>query len=460
MKRKLRIGLTAELIIIFIISLISSTLGVVIVFNRLNISVERINRYLFPSNYKDNVILSEYSNNAGKDIDNFINKNMNDIKIPHKVDDKLKESFQYGYNAKILVFVVNSKGEIINSNNKKEMFNIQVPMLKEILEVNQEETGMAQITNVKKISSDLYMIVIKDVVIQGDFIMILIGIFVFIVIFALLGQGRLKYIISIEKGIHKLYSSEFQEKVPLKYNNELTSLAISLNDMGGKIKENKENEKEFLLNISHDLRTPLTSILGFLNLLKQKKYDREEERERYVNVVEEQCLYLKTLIDEFFEFSKLKWKNIVFDKENIKMQEILRQVSDGFYPQLKEDNINICMNFPETPVYKEVDIDKFMRALENILSNAIKYSRKETEINLNLYQKKDQIVIEFWNNPEEAINEEELNLLFKRFFKKDLSRNSKGAGLGLAIALEIIKLHGGVLQASLKNERLGIIIKL
>ncbi len=112
----------------------------------------------------------------------------------------------------------------------------------------------------------------------------------------------MRYIIFIEKGVKKLYSSNFEKKIPLKYNNELTSLAVALNDMGDTIKENKKNEEEFLLNISHDLRTPLTSILGFLNLLKQKKYDTDEEREGYINTIEEQSLYLKTLIDEFFNF--------------------------------------------------------------------------------------------------------------------------------------------------------------
>jgi len=230
--------------------------------------------------------------------------------------------------------------------------------------------------------------------------------------------------------------------------------------MGDTIKENKKNEEEFLLNISHDLRTPLTSILGFLNLLKQKKYDTDEEREGYINTIEEQSLYLKTLIDEFFQFSKLKWKNVKLNKENINLQEILRQISDGFYPQLKENSITISMNFPEKPLYKEVDVEKFMRVLENVISNAIKYSYKGTEISLNLYENKDRIVMEFWNTPIEALKEDELDFLFKRFYKKDLSRSNKGAGLGLAIALEVIKLHEGELYAVMKNKKLGIIIKL
>ncbi|MCS4466239.1 cell wall metabolism sensor histidine kinase WalK [Clostridium botulinum] len=127
---------------------------------------------------------------------------------------------------------------------------------------------------------------------------------------------------------------------------------------------------------------------------------------------------MKTLIDEFFQFSTLKWKNVKLNKENINLQEILRQISDGFYPQLKENKISVSMNFPEKSLYKEVDVDKFMRVLENVISNAIKYSHKGTEISLNLYENKDKIVMEFWNTPIEALKEDELDFYLKDFIKK------------------------------------------
>lgn len=459
MKKKFKFGLTGELVIAFILSFIAAIFVLIITFKCFNITSNKINKFLFSASYKDEVILKNYKNSTGQFIDIFIKENIKDIREIDKMESKIKEAFPYDYNGKLSLYIVNLKGEILYSNNEDTIFNVQTSKLKDTIEVKKNH-GLAQIIEVKKINEDLYYVAKKDEVIIGDLAIMILSIIVCLIIFSLFIRGRLKYILSIERGINEFYASDFEEKIPLKYNNELTTLAVALNDMGGKIKENRENEKEFLLNISHDLRTPLTSILGFLKLLREKKYDSEEEKGRYVVVIEEKSLYLKKLIDEFFEFSKLKWQDVKLEKENIKLQEILRQVCDGFYPQLKENNITIAMNFTEIPLYSRVDIDKFIRALENIISNAIKYSSQNTVIEIKLLEKEYRPVIEIWNTPAELIKEAELKLFFKRFYKKDLSRHSKGAGLGLSIALEIIKHHGGHLKAELQNERLGIIVRL
>lgn len=462
MKRKLRIGLTTEFIILIVTSLIITWLFPIIIFPIMGYPTERLeystSEVLHPENFKEETILERYKSNFHPIINKIISKNENTVKIPHKLDEKLKKEFPNEWD---FVCIFNSDGDILHCNNKENIYNIKKDKIRETLELKKEKYSReVDIKEIKKINNDVYVLIITHTAISTGLPLVFIIICIWIVVFSILVKGRLRYIIFIEKGVKKLYSSNFEKKIPLKYNNELTSLAVALNDMGDTIKENKKNEEEFLLNISHDLRTPLTSILGFLNLLKQKKYDTEEEKEGYINTIEEQSLYLKTLIDEFFQFSKLKWKNVKLNKENINIQEILRQISDGFYPQLKENKISISMNFAEKPLYKEVDVDKFMRVLENVISNAIKYSHKGTEISLNLYENKDRIVMEFWNTPIENLKEDELDFLFKRFYKKDLSRGSKGAGLGLAIALEVIKLHEGELYAVMKNEKLGIIIKL
>lgn len=460
MKRKFRIGLTFELLILFIVALIITILGLNRLLSFLNISGENINKWIFPSNYKDEFILERYKEGIGQKVDIFIKDSINNIKITDNMDHKLKEAFPYYFNGKTQVYITNYKGDIKNSNIEENIYAIQPYMLKETLEVKHFSGEMIRVIEVKKINRDLYVVVINETTVMGDIVIIAISIVICMIIFLLLIKGRLMYIIHIEKGIDKLYSSKFKEKIPLKYNNELTSLAMSINNMAEEIRRSDEREKEFLLNISHDLRTPLTSILGFLNLLKEEKYDNNKEKNRYINIIEEKSLYLKTLIEEFFNFSKLKWQVTELDKEKIKLQELIRQVIEGFYPQLKDKQITISIDFCEKPLYYEVDIDKFMRALENILSNGIRYSAANTEIYINLYEKNHNIIIEFWNVPEEKIKEEELKLLLNRFYKRDESRNSKGSGLGLAISSEIIKLHKGNLKVMLKDSRLGIILEL
>ena len=189
--------------------------------------------------------------------------------------------------------------------------------------------------------------------------------------------------------------------------------------MAQRIQESQKNEEEFLLNISHDLRTPLTSIIGFLELLKQKKYNTPEEQERYLCIIQEKSLYLKSLFDEFFEYSKLKTTNVELKKERVNLQEILRQISDSYYPLLNKKNLKFTFKFPEETLFIDVDIDKFIRAIENILSNAVKHSKTGTEIILNLYKKEETITIEFWNTPKDVVEKDDLPLVFKRFYKKD-----------------------------------------
>ena len=356
MKKKLRIGLTGELIIIFVLSLFATIFILITTFKCLNITPTKINKFLFSASYKNEAIIKRYKELTGQFIDRFIKDNINDFEKVDKMKSKLKEAFPYDYNGKLSLYIVNLKGEILYSNIEEEMINIKISKLRDTLEVKKYD-GLAQIIEVKKISEDLYLVVRKDEVIVGDLAFVIMSVMVCLMIFALFIRGRFKYILSIERGINEFYASDFEEKIPIKYHNELTTLAVALNDMGGEIKENRENEKEFLLNISHDLRTPLTSILGFLKILKEKKYDSEEEKDRYVEIIEERSLYLKKLIDEFFEFAKLKWQDVELDKQNIKLQEVLRQVSDGFYPQLEEHNMTITMNLSENPLYSRVDVD-------------------------------------------------------------------------------------------------------
>ncbi|MNO15099.1 Sensor histidine kinase YycG [compost metagenome] len=147
------------------------------------------------------------------------------------------------------------------------------------------------------------------------------------------------------------------------------------------------------------------------------------------------------------------------------MQELLRQVVEGYHPQSKDRHIETVLLLPDQSVYVEVDADLFVRVLENLLSNAFKYSLTDTELVIRLQEPVAEsrrtcpLRLELWSTPAQTIDSGEVNRLFDRF-KRDLSRTGEGAGLGLSIAAEIIRLHGGRLEARIEGERLVMIIEL
>lgn len=458
MRKRIKLGITKELILYLFLSAILTIFIVSIFSSVFKISSLKLDKFLFPSRFNHNNIIQNYYSFTGKKINTFIDENNENLSKPHKLDNQLKEKFPYDDNRIVSVYFVDSSGDIINSNAEDMLFRFQPRLLKKNIFVTEYDSRV-KLTEIKKLNENLYSVVIDDALLADDAIAALIFLVLWMILFLILIKGRLRYVKYIEKRIEVLYASEFSEKIALKYNNELTSLASTINNMADKIKEANEGEKEFLLNISHDLRTPLTSIIGFAKLLKEKKYDSDEQLERYIGKIEEKSLYLKMLINEFFEYSKLQGTNTLDSKKEVNIQEIIRQLIDSFYPQIKEKGIDVSTILPEKPLFLQLDIDKYIRALENIISNSINYSNEASILEIRLNEQNGTIKLEFWNTPSQNITETETSQLFKKFYKIDTSRNSSGTGLGLSIASEIIKLHGGKIKAELKGGRLGIIIE-
>ncbi|MCC5416209.1 sensor histidine kinase, partial [Clostridium botulinum] len=156
MKRKLRIGLTTEMMVLFIISLIITIFGMMMVLGSLNISSYNINKFLFPEHFKDKVIIEEYEKTVGRRVDRVIKGNINQLKVPHKMDEKLKKEFPYNFRGKTLVYIINSNGEILSSNNEENMYTIPPSMIKETLSIKMYDDNIANIRQIKKINNDLY----------------------------------------------------------------------------------------------------------------------------------------------------------------------------------------------------------------------------------------------------------------------------------------------------------------
>lgn len=198
---------------------------------------------------------------------------------------------------------------------------------------------------------------------------------------------------------------------------------------------------ELITNVSHDLRTPLTAIITYVNLLKNEGISEEERRE-YVNILDRKSLRLKQLIEDLFEVSKAASGNIKVEKKNLNLTELVKQAAFEMEDRLTEAEIECRIGVPEKDVFFVLDGEKTYRCLENLLINVTKYAMPRTRAYLNLYNQEDSVEIVLKN-----VSAEELSMdveeLTERFIRGDKSRNKEGSGLGLAIVKSFVELQGG-----------------
>lgn len=212
-------------------------------------------------------------------------------------------------------------------------------------------------------------------------------------------------------------------------------------------------KNDLITYLAHDLKTPLTSVVGYLNLLDEVRDMPEAQREKYTHVALEKAERLEKLINEFFEITRYNLTHIVLEKEMINLYYMLVQMTDEFYPILKAHGNTIGLKADESlEVY--ADPEKLARVFNNILKNAVAYSYEGTEI-LVTAQKTDSGFVKIcFMNKGRTIPAQKLHAIFDKFFRMDEARatNGGGAGLGLAIAKEIIRLHEGEIRAESADE--------
>lgn len=222
-------------------------------------------------------------------------------------------------------------------------------------------------------------------------------------------------------------------------------------------KEESSRKNDLITYLAHDLKTPLTSVIGYLSLLDEVPEMPLEQRVRYVHITLDKALRLERLINEFFEITRYNLQQIILEKESVDLSFMLVQMTDEFYPILnahgntlrledygQEGNGNIT-------VY--ADGDKLARVFRNLIKNAVAYSYPDTEIQVTCRAEREKAVITF-SNRGKTIPRQKLDTIFEKFFRLDDARSTDkgGAGLGLAIAREIVTLHGGTISAESDNE--------
>ncbi|QCH26643.1 HAMP domain-containing sensor histidine kinase [Clostridium tyrobutyricum] len=407
------------------------------------------------NNYKDTPAYIHRDTVSG--IENNL-KNMN-INNSSKLQKYMGEQF----NMSCYIFVVKKDGTVIAANNR-EIKNVDIHEIvdgkKTFKFLNTGRDNLIKITRCDYLKDGYYLYYIyigygeSD---NGNFVGIIWAV-TFSIIFFLLIWRRISYISKIKSTVSNITEGNLSNRVPLRYKNELGELAGDINYMASKIEKEEKNKNEFMTNISHDLRTPLTTILGYINMIKNNKYGSKDELNNYVDIMNKKGIYLKNMLDDFFEYSKLYSSDIILEKQKLELNELARQIAEEEEDEFTQKGLKLSIKLPQESIYIEADPDLLFRALNNLLSNALKYSKENTVVEFNIsretFNNISYAVLSVSNIPNDPISNDDLENFFERLYKKDLSRQKEGSGLGLSIVKNIVKLHGGFVKAYKQDNRL------
>ncbi len=213
-------------------------------------------------------------------------------------------------------------------------------------------------------------------------------------------------------------------------------------------RENEQRKNDLIVYLAHDIKTPLTSMVGYLSLLDEIDDMPKSKRKKYVSIALDKAYKLEDLINELFDITRFNSETIILKNEEINLRLMLEQIIDDFYPTLNELNKRIEFMM-ENNITLYGDSDKLARVFNNIIKNAINYSIGDDpiKIEVNIDENNANVII---SNRGNKISDVELQKIFEKFYRLDSSRTSKtgGSGLGLAIAKEIVELHGGNIKAT------------
>lgn len=225
-------------------------------------------------------------------------------------------------------------------------------------------------------------------------------------------------------------------------------------------KEAEQRKNDMLVYLAHDLKTPLTSVIGYLTLLNDETDISEENRAKYTAVALDRSQRLEELINEFFDITRFSLTTLTLEAQRIDLSLMLNQTISEFSPTFAEHSLSANVDI-QPNVDLLCDPDKLERVFDNLLRNAVSYSYPETEITFSMTANDSSVII-ICRNHGRTIPKEKLDRIFEQFFRIDSARQSKtgGAGLGLAIAKEIVNLHGGTISAKSENETVEFSVSL
>lgn len=281
--------------------------------------------------------------------------------------------------------------------------------------------------------------------------------------YIVLSQPLIRYIEAMSRAMNEVARGNYDVTLPPRRHDELGVLGHNLTAMAQQVKLSLARERqanqaryELITAVSHDLRTPLTAVLGYLQLIDEDRYRDEVELRYYVDMAYEKSRQLKRLIDQLFEFTRTSHGGLVLRPVAINPAELLEQVAEAFVPALQEAGMVYRLRLPEERATIHADPDLLVRVLENLISNAIRYGRegKVVELELEVRQAERAVLLRVANRGK-PIPVHQLEHIFDSFYRGEGSRSGRtgGAGLGLAIVKNIVTLHGGAVRAINETDR-------
>ena len=287
---------------------------------------------------------------------------------------------------------------------------------------------------------------------------VLLGILLFSLVFLLLQRKMARDIETIAHAVKQISEGDLSTRLELEGEGELTDIAENLNRMEEDIQElidkertSEQSKTDLITNVAHDLRTPLTSILGYLELLRKNQKLSPEMQQKYLDIAYNKSVRLQKLIEELFGFTKLSYGKINMNVTKVDIVELLAQLLEESYPNFQKNGLSYDSVSNRKSQIIEADGDLLARLFDNLIGNAIKYGKEGKRVRVSLRADREIVTIKIVNYGY-VIPENELPLIFDRFYRTDHSRTNAsgpgGTGLGLAIVKNITDMHHGTVSVS------------
>lgn len=382
--------------------------------------------------------------------------------------DHLKDRMS-SYSEKSEVYLVDSTGQLIYSEGYIEKLDL-VKIIQSVNTNDNEESSTYKSIYPVVINGQVYYIFVEATLTQrtyyghnkdfGNILGFIAAVGIFILLITRLTKDKIAYIEYLSNCLGEISKGDLSYNIEVVGEDELAQVARNITIMEHEIQRQIEAQvkaekakNELVTNVAHDLRTPLTSIIGYIGLVKDKRYTTEEEHDKYLNIAYDKSEKLKVIIEDLFELTKLHQDSVQLNKEIISISSLLNQLVEELMPLANEKNIEVQTYIEPTTAEVAVDVAKITRVFENLIENAIKYSEAGNAIYIELKEFSKQVYVAVSNHCDN-IPQEEVEKFFERFYRADKSRNSQagGSGLGLAIAKNIVELHGGRINAKVNGD--------